>query len=183
MKQADARASRRAPKLLDAEGLWDYALKLLGMRALSAEEMRTKLRRRAADPGDIDSVIGKLREYKYIDDPKFAEGFATARRDAQGFGKHRVMRDLQQRRVPKTVAERAVAEAFTGVDEIAMIEQFLERKFRNKDLHEYLQEEKHLAAAYRRLRYAGFSSAASTRVLKRYSERAEELQDEPAESE
>ncbi len=171
----------KPPKLLDAEGLWEYALKLLGMRALSSGELRARLRRRALHPADIDSIVARLRDYKYLDDRKFAESFATSRRDSQGFGKFRVMRELQQRKVAHGVAEKAVSEAFSEVDESEMIEQFLARKFRSVKLSEYLKEEKHLAAAYRRLRYAGFSSAASTRVLKRYSERADELQDEPEE--
>ena len=178
-----SRASGRTPKLLDAEGLWDYALKLLGMRALSVAELRTKLLRRAAEPADIDGVVAKLREYKYIDDKKFAEGFATSRRDSQGFGKFRVLRDLQQRKIAKTVAETAVTKAFSEVEETEMIQAFLARKFRKIDLAEYLQEPKHLAAAYRRLRYAGFTSSASARVLKRYSEHAEALEDEPEETE
>lgn len=173
----------RTAKLLDAEGLWDYALKLLGMRALSTGELRAKLRTKAAQASDIDGVVSKLRDYKYIDDRKFAEGFATARRDSQGFGKFRVLRELQQRKVARTVAEKAVSDAFSEVEESEMIEQFLARKFRNVNLSEYLKEEKHLAAAYRRLRYAGFSAGSSTRVLKRYSERADDLQDEPAEGE
>jgi len=146
------------------------------MRALSITELRTRLIRRAAEAGDIDGVLAKLKEYGYLDDKRFAETFAIARRDNQGFGKMRVMRDLQQRKVAKPVAEKAIAQTFAGVDETAQIEQFLQRKFRGKNLPEYLKEEKHLASAYRRLRYAGFSSGTSIRVLKRYSQSADQLE-------
>src|SRR4051812_35698 len=181
MAELRGRGGTRKPKLLDAEGLWDYSLKLLGMRALSSGELRAKLRLRAVEPGDIDGVVAKLREYKYIDDSKFAENFANVRRDSQGFGKFRVMRDLQHRKVASGVAEKAVSAAFSEVDEVEMAEQFLLRKFRNVKLHEYLQEDKHLAAAYRRLRYAGYASAVATKVLKKFSSKADELQDTPEE--
>ena len=178
MKEARFPSGKRPSNLLDANGLWDYALKILGIRALSAGELRTKLSRKAAQAADIDGIMARLREYRFIDDGKFAESFAESRRDSQGFGKFRVMRDLQQRKVGRTEAEKAVAHAFDGTDETKLIEQFLERKFRKVNLSEYLKEEKHLASAYRRLRYAGFSASASAKVLKRYSERADELQDE-----
>jgi hypothetical protein len=74
-----------------------------------------------------------------------------------------------------------VQETFAEVDEAAAVAQFLQRRYRNVVLSEHLREPKNLAAAYRKLRYAGFSSPASIRVLKKFSERADELEDEPAE--
>jgi regulatory protein len=169
----------RAPKKLDAEGLWAYSLKLLGGRALSTGEVRQKLIRRAENEPDIETTISKLRDYGYLNDTRFAEGYAAARRDNEGFGRMRVLRDLRQRRVAPNLAGDAVQTAFEGIDEVAQIEAFLERKYRNVNLGEVLQEEKKLHGAYRRLRYAGFSSGASIRVLKRYAAQAEQLEDEP----
>jgi len=167
---------KRAPLLLDANALWSFALKVLGGRALSTAELKEKLRKRAEDPSEIDGVVARLKEYGYLNDPAFAESYSTARRDNQGFGKARVLRDLRQRRIAPAVAEKAVEQSFGGTDETALIEQFLERKYRKIALVEYLQEDKHLASAYRRLQYAGYSSGASIRVLKRYAARAEELE-------
>jgi regulatory protein len=163
------------PKPLDAERLWDYALKVLGGRALSAGEMRERLRRRAAEKSDVDGVMARLREYGYLNDAQMAENYATARRDSRGFGAARVVRDLQQRRVAPALARKAVDQAFAGTDETAMIEAFLARKYRNRNLPEFLGEEKNLASVFRRLRYAGFRAGPSIAVLKRYAARAEEL--------
>lgn len=169
----------RKSQKLAGEELFHYAVSLLSGRALSAVEVRSKLERRAADPDDVERSLARLREYGFLDDTKFAEGYATVRRDSGSFGKSRVLRDLRQRRVSSSVAEKAVGEAFEGVDETAAVRQWLERKYRNVNLSEHLQDEKHLASAYRKLRYAGFSSSASIRVLKRYAARADELEDAP----
>ena len=169
---------QRQPKLLDATALWSYALKILGMRALSTGEVRDKLRRKAENPDDIDGIISRLRDYGYLNDTRFAESYARARRDGEGFGKMRVVRDLRQRRVAPNVAEQAVKGAFEGTDETEMIETYLARKYRGKNLPEFLQEDKNLKAAYRRLRYAGFAVGPSIRVLKRYAAQAEELEGE-----
>jgi regulatory protein len=169
---------QRLPKLLDAAGLWSYALKLLGMRALSTGEVRDKLRRKAENPDDIDGIISRLRDYGYVNDARFAETYARARRDGEGFGKMRVVRDLRQRRVAPTVAEQAVQGAFEGADEAEMIEAYLARKYRGKNLPQFLQEDKNLKSAYRRLRYAGFGVGLSIRVLKRYAAQADHLEAE-----
>jgi regulatory protein len=169
---------QREPKLLDATALWSYALKILGARALSIGEVRDKLKRKAQNPADIDGIISRLRESGYLNDTRFAEGYARARREGEGFGKMRVIRDLRRRRIAPALAEQAVKGAFEDADETEMIEAYLARKYRAKNLPEFLQEDKNLKAAYRRLRYAGFGMGASIRVLKRYAEQADELEGE-----
>ena len=167
----------RQPKLVTAEGLMEYALRLLGGRACSTGELRQKLRRKAENPDDIEGVLGRLKELGYLNDKRFADAYATARLENQGFGKMRVLRDLRQRRVAPAVAEQAVQHVFEDTDEIKLIEEFLRRKFRGDDLARTLADEKKLAAAYRRLRYAGFGAGNSIRVLKRHAAKAEELEE------
>jgi regulatory protein len=69
-----------------------------------------------------------------------------------------------------------VEAAFKETDEVALIENYLERKYRGKDLGALLKEEKHLASAFRRLRGAGFSPGNAIRVLKRHASEAERLE-------
>lgn len=166
---------RKKRTLNDGE-LYDYAVRLLGGRSLSSGEVREKLRQRALPDADVDAVIRKLKEYRFLDDDRFAEGYAAARRDNQGFGKFRVNQDLRKRRVAQTVAERATTEAFSQVDETEQAKQYLERKFRGKDLPQFLAVEKNAASAYRRLRTAGFGSAVVIRLLKQYAQSADDLE-------
>jgi regulatory protein len=166
-------------KLLDGPELLAYALRALSGRAMTAAEIRDKLHRRAAEPADVEEVLGKLKEAGFLDDARFAEAYASARRDNQGFGRMRVLRDLRARKVAPKVASDAVREAFEDQDEAAMAAQFLARKYRAVNLGEFLQEDKNLASAFRRLRTAGFGAGTAIRVLKRYASRAEELEDEP----
>lgn len=172
----------RQPKLLAGEELMNYAVRVLGGRALSSGEMRQKLLRKAENAAEIDGVLSRLKDLGYLNDKRFADSYATARLENQGFGRMRVLRDLRQRRVAPAVAEKAVQQVFEETDEVALIESFLERKFRGRDLAATLADEKKLASAYRRLRLAGFGAGNSIRVLKRYAARAAELEDaEPPE--
>ncbi len=160
---------------LDAAGLWQYALRLLSGRAYSLAELREKLARRAAGAGDVPGVLARLKECGYVEDQQLARSYAAARLENQGLGKTRVVRDLRARRVARAVAEKAAAEVYAGADELALIDAYLRRKYRGTALETFLAEPKNLASAYRRLRSAGFSSANSIRVLKRFAREAEIL--------
>lgn len=162
-------------KKLDSDGLWNYALRALAQRAHSASELKRKLAVRAASPEDLRVTLAKLREYGLADDRQFAEAFAASRLHNRGFGKLRVLRDLRMRGVGSNVAEEAARKAFDGVDEAELIDRFLHRTYRGKKLEDLFKEPRLLAAAYRKLRVAGFSSAAAIDVLKQYSRAAEEL--------
>ncbi len=167
-------AGPRKPKRLNADGLWEYALRVLGQRAHSAAELRQKLGRRAISTADVQAAMAKLAEYELTNDHKFSEAFAASRLQNQGFGRMRVLRELQSKRVSSAVAQGAVEKTFAGTDELALIQQFLDRKYGGKNLVEFLKEEKNLASAYRRLRTAGFTSSGSFAVLKRYRSSVEE---------
>src|ERR1700691_5622087 len=143
-------------KTLDENGLMAFAARALSARALTISELREKLKRRAAEPSDVDRVVARLKESGYLNDQRFAESYASRRRDDGGFGKTRVMRDLMARRVAPAIAKQAAEAAYKESDEVAMIEAFLKRKYRGKDLPALLKEEKHLASAYRKLRTSGF---------------------------
>jgi regulatory protein len=159
----------RAPKRLNSEALWDYALKALGSRAQSSGQLREKLRRRAESDADIDAVLARLKERGYLDDRRFAEGFAAARLSREKFGRARVIQDLRQRRVAPTLAENTVQKVYEEVDEPALIEDWIRRKYRLAPRENLFKEDKDLAAAYRRLMRAGFRTGEIITVLKRFA--------------
>ena len=159
-----------------------YAAQALSARAQSVSELRTKLRRKAAHKEDVDDVLAYLKESGYADDKRFADAFAGWRRENQGLGKARVVRDLMAKRVSPQVAQAAVEAAYKDTDEVTLIEGFLARKYRGKNLKTLLAEPKHLASAYRKLRVAGFGSATSIRVLKRYASTGEDIDENDAEA-
>jgi regulatory protein len=161
----------RPPKnrRLDRAGLWDYALKTLAGRACSSAEIRQKLEARADRPEDVDGVMSQLRDYGYLDDQRFAEGFAAARLENQKHGRTRVVRDLRRRRVAPALAERTAGKVYEHVDETSLIEEWVRRKYRLAPRDGLFREDKDMAAAYRRLLHAGFRSGDILKVLKRFA--------------
>ena len=167
---------RKKPAKLDRESLWQYALRALSARALSIGELRARLEARAQTAGEVPATLAKLKQYGMLDDRLLADTFASARLENQGFGQGRVLRELRRRRVAPLLAEEAVSRSYRGVDENDLIAAFLARKYRRVDLAVHLADPKRFAAAYRRLRYAGFSAANAIRVLRRYSQAAEDME-------
>jgi regulatory protein len=159
----------RQPRRLDADSLWQYALKVLSGRALSVGELREKMRRRAERSGDVEDALARLKDLGYLDDRRFAEGFAAARLAGDGFGPSRVSQDLRRRRVAPALAERTVARVYQDVDEARLIDQFIRRKYRQAPREGLFETRPELAAAYRRLLRAGFRPDAVLAALKRFA--------------
>jgi regulatory protein len=169
---------------LPADALWSYALKVLAGRAHSIGELREKLRRRAERADDIDDILARLKDHGYLDDKRYAEGFAAARLANQKLGRTRVIQDLRQHRVAPAVAESTVRKVYQDVDEEALIEEWVRRKYRLAPRDGLFQEDKDMAAAYRRLLRAGFRTGEIVRVLKRFARNPELLDSwEPPEEE
>ena len=156
-------------KRLEGEALWAYALKLLGGRAHSTGELREKLRRRASILGEVDDVLARLKDHGYLNDQRYAESYAAARLANDKLGRTRVIHDLRQRRVAPAVAERAARQVYQDVNEEALIEDWIRRKYRLAARESLFQEDKDLASAYRRLLHAGFRTGDIVRVLKRFA--------------
>jgi regulatory protein len=165
----------RKPRRLDAESLWSYALKALAGRAHSTGELREKLRRRAERVSDVDDVLARLKDNGYLDDRRFAEGFAAARLSNDRLGRGRVISDLRQRRVAPALAEKTVRDVYEDVDEPALIDEWIRRKYRLSPREGLFQDDKDMAAAYRRLLRAGFRTGDIVRALKRFARNPELL--------
>lgn len=161
--------NERRARTLDAAALWEYALKVLGGRAHSTGELREKLRRRAERVEDIDDILSRLKQDGYLDDRRYAEHYAASRLSGEKFGRTRVIHDLRQHRVAPALAETTVQKVYQDVDEVALIEEWIRRKYRTATREGLFADEKDLAAAYRRLARAGFRSGEILKVLKRFA--------------
>jgi len=137
---------------------------------------------RAADPADADAIIDRLKDIGYLDDERFADSYARARIENEGFGRMRVLNDLRARRVSGDMAEQAVEQALEGRSEAELIDAFIERRMASVFAGGPIQDERKLAAAYRKLRRAGFTSGPILTALKQLAARPDSLE-EPLEEE
>ena len=174
---------QRTPRKLEAQELFEYAVKLLGLRGHSTGDLRNKLRPKAAQPADIDPTLARLKEIGYLDDKRYAESYAAARVENEGFGRMRVLNDLRAHRISGNLADAAVNTALDGRTEAELIDAYIDRRMASLVAAGPIEDERKLASAYRRLRRAGFTSGAILTALKRKAARPELVNDAPEEEE
>lgn len=83
-----------------------HAYAYLGARERTEFEVERCLRRRGVAESTIEACLAELREQRYLDDVRFAEGFARERRELDGWGSERIRDRLMTLGVERELADR-----------------------------------------------------------------------------
>jgi regulatory protein len=139
-------------------------LKLLGRRELSVADLRGRLLDREHSAADADAAIAKLLESGALDDGRVARAYARTASKIKGRGRLRVTRELQAMGIAREVIADAVGEVFGDLDERAMIDRAMQKKFRGGRKPSTIQER---ARIYQFLMRQGFTAAAVAAAMRR----------------
>ena len=113
------------------ERIFQRAAKLLAAKQRSVEELRERLlASRGATTAIVEEVIGRLREYGYLDDAKFAQSYASLRLRERPIGRRRLERDLSLKKVDKQTTSAALDEVFEATPEEDLIERAIAKRVR-----------------------------------------------------
>ena len=123
---------QRPKKTLDENSLYEYAIGALSRKMRTVAELKRLLRQRCPEEAVVASVIIRLKDHRYLSDSAYASAYAALRRDNQKFGSRRVIIDLKLKGVHADVIEKAVDEAYSGVNELAQARAYLKRKRMSK---------------------------------------------------
>lgn len=91
---------------------WDAALRLLGARARSRQEMQDRLVARGFDTDEIATTMTRLDEWKLLDDADFAHEWVRSRHANSARGRHALRRELRA----KGIDDDIVADALETID-------------------------------------------------------------------
>ncbi|MDT5155905.1 MAG: hypothetical protein QOH51_262 [Acidobacteriota bacterium] len=131
------------------------AVKLLAAKPRSIEELRERLLEKEwTDAEAADYALAKLKEYGYLDDERFAFGFASYRVRQKPVGRQRLARDLQTKKVSKETADAALELVYSETPEEELITRAIEKRVRLRGRPTTRQETKSL---YDHLLRLGFS--------------------------
>ena len=131
------------------------AVKLLAAKPRSVAELRERLLEKSwTNEEAVDAAIQKLKEYGYLDDERFAFGFASYRVKQKPMGRQRLARDLQMKKVERETADAALDLVFQETPEEELIERAIEKRTRLRGRPTTRQETKSL---YDHLLRQGFS--------------------------
>lgn len=109
----------------------EYAVKLLAAKPRSEAELRERLLEKAwATEEAVEAALARLKEYGYVDDERFAFGYASARVRQKPVGRQRLARDLQMKKVPRETADEALKLVYDETTEEELIERAIEKRTR-----------------------------------------------------
>lgn len=174
----EERRRERPPRVIDAEKARERtlqrAVKLLAAKPRSVEELRERLlEKQWSDETAVDYALAKLKEYGYLDDERFAVGFASYRVRQKPVGRQRLARDLQTRKVSKETVDAALELVYQETPEEELIARAIEKRIRLRGRPATRQETKSL---YDHLQRLGFSYDLIIRKVREASDASEEEQ-------
>ncbi len=139
-------------------------LRWLGLRELTASQVRLRLRRRHYPDTLIADTVTRLTADKLLDDGRAAR--ARARHDVviKRQGRGRVLRQVQALGVDRDTAREAVAAVFEDVDEDRLLAEALARRLRGQPLP---TDRKALGRLYAWLVRQGFDTSRVSALFRR----------------
>lgn len=110
---------------------FERAVKLLAAKPRSVAELRERLMRsRRTSKATVDEVIGRLSEYGYLDDERFAFSYASLKVKQRPVGRRRLKQDLKLKKVQPGVAEEALDLVYAETSEEDLIDRAIEKRLR-----------------------------------------------------
>jgi regulatory protein len=105
-------------------------VKLLAAKPRSIAELRERLSERSTSKAVVETVIERLREYGYLDDERYALGYASSKLRQQPIGRRRLKQSLALKKVDRAVADEVLTQVFNETPEEQLIDQAVEKRIR-----------------------------------------------------
>lgn len=166
---AFARPKKREP--VGEAGLFEYAVGTLARKMRTVRDLKRLMRPRAMEGAegerDMDAVVARLIDLKYLSDTRFAQDYTRMRKENQGFGRRRVQQDLAMKGVEKELVSSTLAAAYDETDEVALARAYCERKRIKQPAGPNAQKE--TVRVMNRLMRAGYGSNAIFKLLRAWN--------------
>ncbi len=110
---------------------FERAVKLLAAKSRSIAELRERLlESKRTTTTAVDEVIARLREYGYLDDERYAFGYASLKVRQRPIGRARLARDLKFKQVGNEIADAALDLVYAETSEEELIDRAIEKRIR-----------------------------------------------------
>jgi regulatory protein len=127
------------------ERTFQRAVKLLAAKPRSVAELRERLlEKQWTNEEIVEAVLAKLGEYGYLNDERFAFGYASYKVRQKPVGRQRLQRDLQLKKVDRETADEALRLVFEETPEEELIDRAIEKRTRLRGRPETRAEVKSL---------------------------------------
>ncbi len=151
----EAAGSRRA---------FNAGAQLISRREHSSRELYLKLLKNH-EPEFAAEAVARLQKIGLLDDKRFAEMYANELFEKKGFGKRRILYELNAKGIDRSLAEDTVEELFFEEDNIQRMVDIISKKYYNIENDE---KQRRRAAAY--LMRAGYSGSEIRQAFNAFSQ-------------
>ena len=138
------------------------ALKFLGYRARTEEQVRLKLTQLGFPQTAVEATLERLRSLNFLNDETFARDWAVTRATNHGYGLQRIARELRQKGISESLMGPILQETFAERGELERAKSLLEKKFKDQDLSDL----RVLRRASDYLHRRGYSDSIITELIK-----------------
>lgn len=133
--RSSSEQEEHAPRPVDPEKARERtlqrAVKLLAVKPRSAAELRERLlEKQWTNEAVVDAVLARLREYGYLNDERFAFGYASFQVRQKPVGRQRLQRALALKKVDRETADEAIKLVFEETPEEELIDRAIEKRTR-----------------------------------------------------
>ena len=134
-RQINEENVEKAPRVVNPEKArertFQRAVKLLAAKPRSVAELRERLlEKQWTNEEIVEAVLAKLGEYGYLNDERFAFGYASYKVRQKPVGRQRLQRDLQMKKVDRETADEAIKLVFEETPEEELIDRAIEKRTR-----------------------------------------------------
>jgi regulatory protein len=142
-------AEVKPPRPLDMERArtrtLQRAVKLLAAKPRSIAELRARLLEKEwTNEEAVDAALARLQEYGYLNDERFAFGYASYKVKQTPVGRQRLARDLQMKQVDRQTSEQALELVFQETPEAELLDRAIAKRIRLRGRPTTRQETKSL---------------------------------------
>ena len=107
------------------------AVKLLAAKPRSVAELRERLLEKEwTNEEAVDEALKKLEEYGYLNDERFAFGYASYKVKQKPVGRGRLARDLHMKKVDRQTSEQALELVFQETPEAELLDRAIAKRIR-----------------------------------------------------
>jgi regulatory protein len=106
------------------------ALRFVGVRDRTEQEVRAHLLKRGCSPGSADEILGRLRTWGYLDDARVALSYARGRLERDHWGPARLVREMGRRGIAPELVHETLRRLLDDVEEISLARHAAERYLR-----------------------------------------------------
>jgi regulatory protein len=161
----------QTPKGTTQPSLRGRALRLLGRREFSRQELEHRLRDHAESPAELETLLDDLTGRGWLSDARYAD--AVVRRRAGQYARRSIAQELKRAGVDEDVTAAALAQNSSGEpdEEFAAALALCQRKFRKAPI-----DQKEQARQIRFLQSRGYGFGLALRVIKQLGAQGLDIQ-------